>query len=53
MAKLKTTINTGAEAFAANRAAMSSLVADLEVKRTAAAAGGPPRMFECDMGCST
>ena len=46
MAKLKTTINTGAEAFAANRAAMSSLVADLEVKRTAAAAGGPPRMRE-------
>jgi 3-methylcrotonyl-CoA carboxylase beta subunit len=46
MAKLKTTINTGGDAFAANRAAMSSLIADLHAKRAAAAAGGPERMRE-------
>ncbi len=46
MARLKTTINSGSDAFVANREAMSSLVADLDAKRAAAGAGGPERMRE-------
>ncbi len=46
MARLKTSINTGSDDFAANRAAMAAVVADLAAKRTAAAAGGPERLRE-------
>ena len=46
MARLKTAINTASEDFAANRAAMAAIVADLAEKRQAAAAGGPERLRE-------
>ena len=46
MARLKTSINTGSGDFAANRAAMGAVIADLHAKRTAASAGGPERLRE-------
>jgi 3-methylcrotonyl-CoA carboxylase beta subunit len=46
MPKLETSINTASEEFAANRTAMRALVADLQEKRAAAAAGGPERLRE-------
>ena len=46
MARIKTTINSASEDFAANRAAMSALVADLAEKRREVAMGGPERLRE-------
>lgn len=46
MPKLPSAINTQSEEFAANRAAMGALVADLETKRAVAAAGGPDKLRE-------
>jgi 3-methylcrotonyl-CoA carboxylase beta subunit len=43
---LKTSVNTGSDDFATNRAAMSAVIADFDAKRTAAAAGGPERLRE-------
>ncbi len=43
MAKIVSTIDTGAKEFRANAAAMRALVDDLKGKRAAAAAGGPER----------
>ncbi len=46
MARLKTAINTASEDYAANRAEMAALVADLSEKRCAATVGGPERLRE-------
>ncbi len=43
MSVLTSSINSASEEFAANRAAMAALVAELEEKRAAAALGGPER----------
>jgi 3-methylcrotonyl-CoA carboxylase beta subunit len=46
MPKLPSAINTQSEEFAANRAAMAALVADLAGKRAETAAGGPDKLKE-------
>ena len=46
MPKLPSAINTQSEEFAANRAAMTALVADLAARRAETAAGGPDKLKE-------
>jgi 3-methylcrotonyl-CoA carboxylase beta subunit len=46
MPRLRSSITPASAAFAANRAAMQALTADLTAKRAAAAGGGPERLKE-------
>src|SRR6202046_5399743 len=46
MTAIPTSVDTASKEFRANQAAMRALVAELEIRRAAAAEGGPPRARE-------